>query len=240
VEDAREDGEIEESEEGDTETLNHSDLIAYLRSEPAAPQQPSVLPVRRASSSPIRKCEPLNLHTPNLANATTMANPNPFSKHFGKHLKDGPGLRSPVKLQASAEPTLQNLTQFMNANLIQQKRLKANNSQITKVAYDFNSLKQQYKLSFTVPPTTTSAVRAQMRSKLRQFCARYEDLLELRRQMLEKQQAWLEEALTMPVVKNSVHLELAIDLQIEAARDLAAIQEERKLRKELEALVKSN
>ena len=133
--------------------------------------------------------------------------------------------------QARVDPTLQSLTQFMNANLIQQKRLKANNSQITLVARSFMDLKVKYESSFTIPPSTTSAVRVQMYTHLRKFAARYDTLLELRRQMLERQQAWLEAALDAAALKDSMQLGLAIDMQIEAAKELAVLQAEANLQR---------
>lgn len=134
------------------------------------------------------------------------------------------------------DPTLQSLTQFMNASLIQQKRLKANHSQITMVTKQFRDSRAQYELSFTSPPSTTSAIRAQMYANLQKYCTRYDGLLELRRQMLEKQQAWLEAALDAPVLKDSMQLGLAIDMQIEAAKELAVIEKEAKLKSALEIL----
>lgn len=72
---------------------------------------------------------------------------------------------------------------------------------------------------------------------LQNFCARYDSLLELRRQMLEKQHTWLEAALDAPNLKDSMQLGLAIDMQIEAAKELALIEKEAKLRRELELLL---
>ncbi len=136
----------------------------------------------------------------------------------------------------AVHPTLQSLTQFMNGSLIQQKRLKANHSQITMVTKQFRDSRAQYELSFSTPPSTTSAIRAQRYANLRNYCARYDNLLELRRQMLEKQQAWLEAAMYAPAIKNSMQLGLAIDMQVEAVKELAAIQNEAKLERALEAL----
>ena len=124
----------------------------------------------------------------------------------------------------------------MNANLIQQKRLKANHSQITMVTIQFIDLKAKYEPYFTSPPSTTSAIRARMYEELQKFCTRYDNLLELRRQILQKQLAWLEAALDAPVLKDSMQLGFAIDMQVEAAKELAEIQKDAKLKRALEAL----
>ena len=146
---------------------------------------------------------------------------------------------SPVQPSHSSG-SLQSLPQFMNANLIQQKRLKANYSQISMAAKEFTSLKPQYASALTVPPSTTSAARAQMYSNLRRLCNRYDSLLELRREMLQMHLEWLEEAVDAPALKDSAQVLLAIEMQIEAAKELAAMQKEGRLKKELQALLRSH
>ena len=147
--------------------------------------------------------------------------------------------RTSILAKAPEDTSLSSLTDFMNANLVFQKSLKLNNTQITKAVKDFQTLKSFYEPDFKPPPTTTDTDRNEKYSGLLKLCARYENLLEVRRQILEKQVYWLEEALSAPVVKDSGQLGLAIDIQIEAAKDLAKLQKERKLKTELEALRKS-
>lgn len=120
----------------------------------------------------------------------------------------------------------------MNTNLIHQKQLKVNLTKISRTANDFEMLKMQYSVPFNLPPTT-SAIGHQCYSQLRLLCARYESFLEVRRQKLEKHQRFLEEAVNAPAVRDSAQLGLAIDLQIEAAKDLKKMQVERKLKNEL-------
>ena len=78
-----------------------------------------------------------------------------------------------------------------------------------------------------------------MYEELGRFCTRYDNLLELRRQILQKQLAWLEAALDAPVLADSMQLCLAIEMQIEIAKELAEIQKEAKLKRALEALWQS-
>jgi hypothetical protein len=139
--------------------------------------------------------------------------------------------------QPNIEQSISSLTNFMNANLVHQKELKANSMRISQISNEFAVLKTQYLVSFTLPPTTTTAVRAQMYSELRMLCARYELNLELRRQKLERQYQLLEEAVNAPAMMDSAQLGLAIDVQIEVARDLQGMQTEKKLKRELEVLV---
>jgi hypothetical protein len=139
--------------------------------------------------------------------------------------------------QPSIEQSISSLTNFMNANLVHQKELKANSMKISQISNEFAILKAQYLISFTLPPTTTTAFRAQQYAELRMMCARYELHLGLRRQKLERHYQLLEEAVSAPAMKDSAQLGLAIDVQIEAAKDLQGMQAEKKLKKELEMLV---
>ena len=146
------------------------------------------------------------------------------------------GSPNSLKFERPVDPSLESLTQFMNANLIQQKRLKANSSQITMAAKEFTKVKIQHEPSFARPPTTTSAIRAKKYADLHKLCSRYDNLIEHRRQILEKQQGWLEAALGAPVLEGTKELGFAIDMQIEAARELNLVQEKAELRKELKSL----
>ena len=84
------------------------------------------------------------------------------------------GSPNSLKFERPVDPSLESLTQFMNASLIQQKRLKANNSQITMAAKEFTKLKIQHEPSFARPPTTTSAIRAEKYADLHKLCSRYD------------------------------------------------------------------
>jgi hypothetical protein len=190
---------------------------------------PSPQTIRSSSSTPLASSP----------TTTTVMAPRPSRSGSSSGIPTGPrqALVTNRFTKTWKSPALHSMDNFLNESLIQQKRLKANTSQINMAAKDFMSLKLGYIAFFSVPPITTCADRAQKYEKLRSLCARYERLLEVRRDILEKQQEWLEEAVGTPGLKESVQLEMAIDTQIVAAKELATLQEEGKLRRELEALM---
>ena len=165
-------------------------------------------------------------------------------KSFGPAARNGS--RMPGKASATARkslpavasssatnPTPKDLTEFENANLIHQKRLKVNNSQITKATFEFSELKARYMTTLTNPPSTTAAFRDHILSQLRSLCTRHEGLLNVRKDMLENQQHWLEISMDLGMIQNSDRLLMAIDMQVEAAKDLAQRQNQGALMQEL-------
>ena len=130
-------------------------------------------------------------------------------------------------------PNPKDITDFENTNLVHQKRLKVNNSQLTKVLVDFNELKARYLTTCTIPPSTTAAFREHIRSQLETYCKRHDGLLEVRQDMLGKQQSWLEGAFQVKDLGFSDRLLVAIEMQIEAAKDLDGRQKQGALMQEL-------
>ena len=141
---------------------------------------------------------------------------------------------SPAETDISTMPSIpKDLTEFENTNLVHQKRLKVNNSQITRVTFEFSELKARYLTTWTTPPTTTAAFRDHILSQLKGLCTRHAGLLNVRRKMLEHQQYWLENGMQVQPIQDSDRLLMAIDTQIEAADDLAQRQSQGALMQQL-------
>ena len=136
--------------------------------------------------------------------------------------------------------TLVSLTSFNNANMVHQKRLKVNNSQLTKCSNDFNTLKAQYQQMQTTPPTTTVAERNKVLTKLKDLCQRYQSFIDNRREIIGEQDAMLEQSLDVPHIMYTDELGQALDMQIATTQALLKLADDQPLEAELMRLMREH
>lgn len=117
---------------------------------------------------------------------------------------------------------------LQNGVLIHQKRLKISASQLLRSLVTIDPLISEYYAEMEIARASgfragpdAAERRKRKRVEIAQAINRYDSLLEARRQILEKQDAWLQSVFEVKELSGTDKLLEAINMQIAAAEDLA-------------------
>jgi hypothetical protein len=131
-------------------------------------------------------------------------------------------------LLADTHRVLTSIASFRSAELVLQKRLKANSAQMLRIANAIDPLIRKYHTTLSLhikrsrpqACSYTNEMRKRARSNISETIEQYDQVVEERRKMIEEDGALLELASEIPCLKLNDILLQAIDLQIIVTKDL--------------------